>query len=459
MTQQLALRTVLLLAMGLFFGQSATAQCEGFENYPGGVTEGRKTHVLYRDLVKKKQLIKALPLWEKVYENSPGGSVLHFIDGVAIQSELYTKTEDEAKKTAIVEKIMKLYDERIACFSEKRKDKGYVTSMKAYDMYALQYDAPKALATFQEAVEIEGNSTEAYIVSAYADHAIYMFASDLVDKKTMRTLYADLLEIIEANADNEDFAESEAEIKAYFKPYEDNIFDCEYFKEKLKEEYNEAPEDPEVFRPILKTLLAKGCTKEDEFIVELMGKDAQFVADRRATQKEEYEANKASVYKAKDAYDAGNIEGALALYEKAIGETQNAGKKASIQYKMAQIYYAKLKNRSKAREYALQAANNRGGWGKPYMLIGNMYASSGSACGSGRGWNSQIVVWPAIDMWQKAKSVDPSLADEANQQISKYNRYMPDKEEGFQRNIKQGQSVRVGCWIQTSTTARFTNKF
>ncbi len=459
MTKQLALKAVLILAVAIFFGQSANAQCEGFDNFPGGTKEGRKAHVLYRDMVKKEQLGEALPLWEKVFEHAPAGSVLHYIDGIAIQSYLYEQTEDEAKKAEIVEKIVKLYDGRIACFSEKRKDEGMVRGMKAYDMYALQYDMEKTLAEFGKAIEIEGNKIDAYIVSSYADHATYMFGSDMVEKGFMQGLYKQLMDIIDANTENEDFAETKTEVKGYFEPYEESIFDCEYFKEKRKVTYDAAPEDPEVFRPILKELLAKGCSKEDEFIAELMAKDAKFVAERRAEQKRIYEENKPTVYKAKDAYEAGDINTAVTLYEQAIGEAESADKKASIQYKLAQIYYAKLKNRSKARGFARQAAENRPGWGKPYILIGNMYASSGPVCGSGRGWNSQIVVWPAIDMWQKAKSVDPSVADEANRQISKYTRYMPDKEEGFQRNIKEGQTVRVGCWIQTSTRARFTNKF
>lgn len=442
---------VLLMLLMIGSMPKVFGQCEAFENFPEGAKKGRQMHVLYRDYVKKKQYNKALPLWTKLMKYSPAGSVLHYIDGVTMQSYLYEQTEDEAKKAEIAEKIIKLYDQRMACFGEKRKDKGYVTAMKAYDMYALQYDDAKTLATFAEAVEIEGNKTEAYILSAYADHATYMFSSDLIGKEAMKKLYKQLLAIVDANVDNKDFIERRAEIQGYFELDEDGIFDCEYFKAKKMKEYKADPDNPKVFRAVLRYLFAKGCNKEDEFMKELMVKDAKFVIhiDRNPSYKNPIH----------DAYRKGDIEGALVLYEQAIDETESADKKASIQYRMAQIYYAKKKNRSKAREYALKAAKNRSGWGKPYMLIGNMYASSGSICGNGRDWNSQIVVWSAIDMWQKAKSVDPSIKEEADRQIFRYKKYMPNKEDGFQRNIKEGQSVKIECWIQTTTTARFTNKY
>jgi len=88
------------------------------------------------------------------------------------------------------------------------------------------------------------------------------------------------------------------------------------------------------------------------------------------------------------------------------------------------------------------------------LLIGRLYASSGPRCGSGRGWNSQIVTWPAIDMWNKAKSVDASVTGEANKMIAKYRKFMPTKEDIFLRGLKEGQSFKIGCWINTKTVIR-----
>ena len=110
-----------------------------------------------------------------------------------------------------------------------------------------------------------------------------------------------------------------------------------------------------------------------------------------------------------------------------------------------------------ARSYAQQASEVRPNWGAPYLLIGRMYASSGPLCGPGRGWDSQVVVWAALDMWNRAKSVDSGSAAEAQKLINQYAQYMPKREDVFQRGLKTGDSFFIGCWIQRSTTIRTAN--
>jgi tetratricopeptide (TPR) repeat protein len=121
---------------------------------------------------------------------------------------------------------------------------------------------------------------------------------------------------------------------------------------------------------------------------------------------------------------------------------------------IAQFYQAKG-DYSSARSYANNAADMRPGWGDPFILIGRLYASSGSKCGSGTGWDSQVVVWAAIDMWSKAKNIDPSVTDEAQNLINKYYQYMPSKSDVFLRpEISVGSSFSIGCWIGVTTTVR-----
>ena len=122
---------------------------------------------------------------------------------------------------------------------------------------------------------------------------------------------------------------------------------------------------------------------------------------------------------------------------------------------MSPSTYAKMiKNFSKARNWARQSAQYDSSNGEPYILIGKLYASSGPLCGPGRGWDSQIVTWPAIDKWRQAKRIDASVAEEANRLIARYRLYMPSKEDIHQRILEEGSSFRVRCWIQETTTIR-----
>ena len=60
----------------------------------------------------------------------------------------------------------------------------------------------------------------------------------------------------------------------------------------------------------------------------------------------------------------------------------------------------------------------------------------------------------AIDRCQRAKSVDPSVTEEANKLISTYSRHTPKDEDLFFLGLKKGDSVTIGGWIGETTTIR-----
>ena len=86
-------------------------------------------------------------------------------------------------------------------------------------------------------------------------------------------------------------------------------------------------------------------------------------------------------------------------------------------------------------------------------LIGDLYASSARNCGDA--WNQRLAIIAAIDKYNYAKSVDPSLAEEANKKVSKYRASLPDSNEGFMRGVSAGDSQKVGCWIGESVKVRY----
>ena len=76
------------------------------------------------------------------------------------------------------------------------------------------------------------------------------------------------------------------------------------------------------------------------------------------------------------------------------------------------------------------------------MLIGILYTSSENY-GLGTGWESQIVTWPAVDMFVKAKQVDGTYAPKVDPLIGKYKANYPLKNDAFMRQLSDGDSYRV----------------
>ena len=112
---------------------------------------------------------------------------------------------------------------------------------------------------------------------------------------------------------------------------------------------------------------------------------------------------------------------------------------------MASIQFRKLSQYSDARRSALKAAELREGWGRPYLLIGDMYAKSSRKCGDD--WNQRLAVLAAIEKYRYAKNVDSSVTDEANNKIGIYSKSKPTQDMGFMRGKKEGDALTVSCWI------------
>ena len=153
-------------------------------------------------------------------------------------------------------------------------------------------------------------------------------------------------------------------------------------------------------------------------------------------------------------YKSGDFNGALAKYQEAANSEADTEKKASYFFSMASINFRKLKKYSEARRLAREASNLRPNWGKPFMLIGDMYASTSGSCGS-TPFDKGLAAIAAIDKYRKAKSVDPSMADEASKKIGKYMAYRPDQEAAFMMGVKAGASKKVPCWIGETVTVSF----
>ncbi len=465
---------LMLLAFGMLSIQTATAQCADFSAYPGGKDEAETKHVLYRDLVGQGQLDKAYEMWADLYKHSPGGNEYHFVDGIKITKHRIEKAATPDEKAAIYKELMSIHDQYVECYGTKKlkslggkAQKGQLMARKASDMYdaftrlGVQVDVNTMYAAYKAAVTEQGDDSGYYVFGPYAYSAVTAFSSDAIDKGEAREVYNTLLAIADNNIANPKddatlkyYQDAKATVQSTFKPVEAYIFDCDYFYPQYKQMYDSNPNDRETYREVYSKLVGYGCDKNDPMLAEIKGKDAAYIAQGKAEAAAANAANAPTANKASEAYKAGNYSEAVKLYKVAIGETDDNMKKSKYAYAAAQIAYGKLKQYSTARSLANEAAKYRSGWGEPYLLIGRMYASSGRACGPGTGWDSQIVIFPALDMWAKAKRVDPSVAGEANKLIGKYSGYLPSKSDAFMKKKKKGDSIRIGCWIQTTSTVR-----
>ena len=105
----------------------------------------------------------------------------------------------------------------------------------------------------------------------------------------------------------------------------------------------------------------------------------------------------------------------------------------------------KTKNYSAARDAARRAANyDKSYAGKASLLIANMYLATAG----------ETAAWAAYDEAARAKTLDPSVAADAQKIMNAAHGRFPKKADLFFKNITPGTSTGVGGWIGGSTTDR-----
>lgn len=411
--------------------------------------------VLYRDFVKVGDMAQALPYWKTAYNYAPGANgriQYHFDDGVKIYTDLFKKATDKAQKQAYVDTVMMIYDKRVECFGNEATIKG----RKAFDYYYNfnEYsDADQTFNLFKEAVEAKGKKADYFVINPFSS----LLHDRVVEGKISKVEGAKLAVTLDSAIANglatcgtkceawniiADYAPNRLESLEGI----DDFYDCDYYSHKYYTQFQESPTDCEVIELAYRRMLRGKCDPNDPRLVEVKA-----AKDQNCYTPPPPDGPLKQAY---NAYTSGDYKGAVELFEGFVEKTDDVEKKAKYTLVIAKIYYGDIKNFVAARKYARDAAKFKSNWGEPYILIGKLYASSGPLCGPGRGWDSQVVTWPAIDQFQYAKKIDPTVAGEANKWINTYSQYMPGREDIFQRGIKEGSSFTVGCWINEKTTVR-----
>lgn len=144
-------------------------------------------------------------------------------------------------------------------------------------------------------------------------------------------------------------------------------------------------------------------------------------------------------------------------YDKAISFFNEAIKLYTTNEEKAQPYYfiATIESvrgqYSSARAHALDAARCNPKFGRPYILIGDMYRNSfNHYTNGGEGVIPGAVYWAAADKYNRAQAVDPSLASECARKRAA----LPavSGKVLVENNLQPGQSYHVGGWINENTT-------
>lgn len=396
---------------------------------------------LYREFYKQKNFKDAFPHWRWVFMNCPLSSQNLYIDGVKLVSDHIDNTTDAAIKAKYIDTLMMVYDKRIQSFGRE----AYVLGRKGIDMVTYRPESVEQnYQTLKRAVEVGGNNTEAATLAYYFQAILGMVQIQKLEKIAVIEGYDQISTIIDYNmAQNQadpkklsSWGSVKGNVDAAFEPFAS----CDELIPLYTKKYNETPDDVDLLTKITTMLDKKNCTNSDLFF--------------SATEKlHKLKPDAKSAYMMSTlSRDKGQLSKATDYLNQAIQLTDNNDDKIKYLNLLASINYEQH-NYSQARSNALKILQINPSYGKAYIFIGDLYAASSSLC-TDDDLSGKTVFWAAIDMYQKARSIDPSVTEEANNKIGQYSRYFPAADDLFFRDMQTGTSYTVGCWINENTTIR-----
>ncbi|MDT8392794.1 MAG: tetratricopeptide repeat protein [Bacteroidales bacterium] len=378
--------------------------------------------------------------WQKVLRTCPGARLGTYVDGVKMLEYYIKREKDKAVKNAYIDTLMKVYDMRIKYFDKE----GFVLGRKGVSLYSLRItDYEKAYEILKRSVELDGNDSYPDVLVFFMRATKKMIEEGKADESIIFDNYDISNKIIEHNLEKNKGDERKLANWENVRGNIDLIFEpfatCEAIVKIYTPKFKENPDDIKMLSKLTKLLDRKKCT------------DDQLYFD--ATVKL-YDLDPSP----ESAYLIGKMLMKNQKYSKAIdylkeGENLEDSDDRADAYLYIAECYRSLNNYSSARNYALKSAEERPTDGNPYIIIGDMYAASSKTCGS-TDLEKKAVYWVAVDKYYKAKQVDPSVADIANDRIRSYSIYFPPKEDIFFNNLNEGDEYVVECWINEKTTVR-----
>lgn len=396
---------------------------------------------LYREYRDQGIDADALTFWRCALQTCPQSSKAIYIDGADFYGKILDKIYQDSSKmdmrNAYLDTLMTVYDMRIQYFGEEGKVMGF----KAVDLF--KYDesrAEEANSMLKRAIELRQNETDANTASKYYQTLFEMYKMDKASKSDLLVEYMPVLDILDYNIarlederDRSRYEKAKKNLDAFFI----KIAECEDIYRILGERIAASPNDIELNKKSLAVMNKRDCT-DDPLYLEV----AERVYKDEPTAPAAYSIGIEKL-KAKEYSDALNyFEEAIKLCGNCIDANQyrlRAGQTASL-----------LGQGSKARKYANDILKTDPNNGEAYMLIGDAIVSSSKACDDGK-LGAASVYWLATDYYNQAKAVDKDVASKANQKISGYHKYFPDKKTIFFNGYEVGQQYKVECFGETTT--------
>ncbi|WP_268124458.1 hypothetical protein [Roseivirga pacifica] len=360
-----------------------------------------------------------------------------YINGYKAYEELAEATNNEAKKDLYLDSMFFFFNKKAEVFELSDLEK----NNKAYRYYKYWKSNRDKIGEGMEAYKVAYENPSEVInnnIVSYMDMArrYKAYGNPLSDQEAL-DIYGKVLEVIDmkiaAGEDEEKQERYRGVVNGILTQIIGEGFDCEFIEQNLAPPLDRG-EDVKLAKKVLSLLLDKGCTESPYFekaaeIIQAKEPNAGFakILGQRAASRKDY--SKAS-----------------AFYMEALSMTEENDKKADLHLDIAKLNQLKG-DKAAARAEALKAVELSKELSKEaYELLGDLYFGSFEQCAKQVSQiDDRAVFMIAHDMYTKAG---------ASSKMANAKAQFPTISDVFTANKKEGDPIKVGCWINANTTIK-----
>lgn len=432
------MKKVFILLLTIFTFHTGFAQADlKLPEDPELQAEAKRRFALSVDAIAYDRYREAANALHWLMQNAPDIYDGLYINGYKAYEALAEAASDETQKNMLLDSMFLSFDLKAKYFELTDLE----INNKAYRYYKFwksnKSKMGEAIAAYEKAYEKPSEVINNNLVS-YMDiiRRAKAYGQDISNDQVF-DVYTQVME-------NIDMKEAEGENAARLEKYRDAVnslltmtmgdaLNCDFINNNLAPKLDQSP-DLKIAKKVFGLLLNQQCSDSPYFI-----KAAEIIQAQEPTE------GIAKVIGQRAAV-SGEYDKAVKYYSQAIELSTEAEKKAELLLDITSVYI-RMGNKPEARKTALQAAElNKPSEKQALTLIANMYMNSWDECSRKISQiDDRAIYMAAHDLYQRAGNSEGMA--EAKKQF-------PTISDVFTANKKEGDPIRVGCWINVSTTIK-----
>jgi len=406
-------------------------------------------YTLEKQFYDQKDFKSAIGAWRKLYKQYPRSTVNIYLHGINMYETLIEKATDRKTKNLYIDTLMMVYDKRIKHFDQKgfnlgRQGTDYLKYTLDNENLTDEQKKPilkKGYNYVSESVKLQGDDSEDIVLLLLMQSTRGLYGLGELGKENVIESYDIVSKIInkhiEKDPKNADIINIRDIIDQIFQT--SGAADCEALISIYEPKFDQISSNLDDLKKMIRMLDRQNCDSSP-----LFAKASEKLYSMEPSAEAAY--NMARMF-----IKASQMDKAETYYKQAIEMEKDPMNLSKYYYELATLTY--INNPQAAKSYCKKSIENNPNFGKPYLLLGDIYAHASKSYGE-NDFEHSTVFWVAVDYFSKAKKVDPSVEADANEKINLYSQYFPTKEDIFFNGLSTGKPYSIGSWIGESTIIR-----